>query len=377
MTASYRVCPGCGARNKLKWEDCVRCGEVLSDVAVAKDAAPAKEALRASRAPAVAPSPVSPVALVILVGAGFLAFAFYGKQPTLPAADAFTIPTRPPAPASKPPEAPLPAGSSAFNEGRRLLLQGQFAEAARLLGEAVAQAPAEPLYRGYYAKALWHSGARDQALREYDAAVQLSPASVEYRNERALAYMTLDRREEAAREFELVLAADPNRMEALRALAQLKSAQGDAQASVALLTRALRLRAGDPEIVQDLAYAFEKSGQLDQASTYYEAILARLPDAQVSRSRYAETLLARNRPDEALAVLQDGITRAPSAPLLRRSLGSVLERTGRVPEAIAAYREYVRLAPNAPDAARLAARADGLERRLRSAPAAQEARATS
>ena len=171
-----------------------------------------------------------------------------------------------------PPAAPVPAGSSAFSQGRLLLLQGRYAEAVRLLGEAAAQAPAEALYRGYYAKALWQSGAREEALREYDSAVQLSPGSVEYRKDRALAYMALDRRAEAAGDFELVLQSDPNQMEALRALAQLKAGQGDGEGSAALLKRALQIRGGDPELVQDLAYALEKSGQLDEAADYMLSI---------------------------------------------------------------------------------------------------------
>jgi Flp pilus assembly protein TadD len=220
------------------------------------------------------------------------------------------------------------------------------------------------LYRDYYGKALWQSGAREDALAQYDEAVRLNPASVDYRSDRATASMALGRRDQAENDFGRVLDTQPGDVQALRALARLKLTDGDNAGSLALLTRAAQVRGSDPEVVQDLAYAYEKSGNYEQARTYYADVLAKVPDAQITRSRLAETLLAQSQPDEAAKVLEEGISRTPTAPMLRRSLGSVLERSGRIQEAVAAYRDYVRLAPNAEDAKTLAARADGLERRL-------------
>jgi Flp pilus assembly protein TadD len=247
----------------------------------------------------------------------------------------------------------------------------------RLLGEAVADAPGEAVYHAYYARALWQSGAREQALREHDAAVQLNSASVDYRAERAAAYMALGRSEDAALDFSRVLVTQPDNVSALRGLARLKEEGGDHAAAVSLLQRALRVRGTDPEVVQELAYALEKRGDFEQARVYYSNVLALMPDAQITRSRLAETLLAQSQPDEAVRVLEEGVARTPSAPMLRRSLGSLLERSGKIPEAVAAYREYVRLAPNAEDAKALEDRAASLERRLgAAAEPAQEARDT-
>jgi Flp pilus assembly protein TadD len=367
-TQSFRVCPACGSRNKPKWEACARCGELLTGVGISQSAEPSKPRPVGVRPPRDAVTPNStftPLTLGMFAVGALLFAQFWGHEPAVPAPGAFTIPTQPaaPTPVASPP-APRPADSANFVRGRLLLERGEAAEAARVLADAVTEAPNEPLYRSYYAKALWLLGSREQALGQYDAAVRLNPASVDYRTDRATAYMALGRRDEAESEFGRVLDTQPGDVQALRALARLKLADGDNASSVALLTRAAQARGSDPEVVQDLAYAYEKSGNYDQARTYYADVLAKVPDAQITRSRLAETLLAQSRPDEAAKVLEEGITRTPTAPMLRRSLGSVLERSGRTQEAVAAYRDYVRLAPNAEDAKTLAARADGLERRL-------------
>lgn len=369
-TPGFRLCPSCGSRNKPKWEACARCGELLGGVVVSKGGA---RSGRPARSAPIGPSPFSPLTVGAFVAAVLFFAQFHGYQPTVPAAEAFTIPTTPAEPAPAP-EAPSPVGSSSFAKGRLALLQGDLAEAVRLLGEAVADAPGEALYHAYYARALWQSGARDQALREHDAAVRLNPASVDYLAERAASYMALGRSDDAALDYSRVLDAHPDNVPALRGLARLKQEGGDEAGAVSLLQRALRVRGTDPEIVQELAYALEKSGDFERARVQYANVLALMPDAQITRSRLAETLLAESRPDEAVRVLEEGVARTPSAPMLRRSLGSLLERTGKIQEAAASYRAYARLAPNAEDAKALQARAAALERRLgATAGATQEA----
>jgi predicted Zn-dependent protease len=114
-------------------------------------------------------------------------------------------------------------------------------------------------------------------------------------------------------------------------------------------------------VLQQLAYAAEKTGDRERAIATYRDVLAVEPRAVVARGLLAESLMAAGRKDDAIGVLQEGLQRTPEAPQLQRGLGSALERTGRSAEAAAAYREYARLAPNAPDAAQIAARAARLE----------------
>jgi Flp pilus assembly protein TadD len=361
VATAFRACPVCGTRNKLTWEACAQCGQPLDEVAVSEP--------EASPSPQGEPSdgfrlPVRTLfELAAAAGAVWFFLAFHGLAPAKISPDVFSIGTLPsarPSPAST----PTPRWVENFNRGRQLLLQGKAAEALKYLADAVAEAPDEPLYHDYYGKALWQTGAREEALREWDAAIALSPSSVEFRRDRARAYVALNRRADAESDYTLALQEQPDDVESLQGLAWLTSDRGDNAAAVGLLQRAVRLRPADPALVQYLAYALEKSGRFEEAEHYYASVLADVPDAQITRSRLAETFFAQNRPDEAIRVLKQGLERTPEAPMLQRALGSLLERSGKVEDAIAAYRAYARLAPNAEDAKDLAARAAALERRL-------------
>jgi tetratricopeptide (TPR) repeat protein len=132
--------------------------------------------------------------------------------------------------------------------------------------------------------------------------------------------------------------------------------------AIAYLTRAAEVNPGDLALLQDLAWAHEAKGQLDQAAQTYRQVLTAGQTAAVSRARLAEVLLKQQKPAEALAVVEEGLQRAPATPLLKRARASLLERLGRIPEAIAEYREYARIATNPDDARIVTERANLLEK---------------
>ena len=85
------------------------------------------------------------------------------------------------------------------------------------------------------------------------------------------------------------------------------------------------------------------------------------PGAEIARGLLADLVYEEGKPDDAIALVQEGLQRDPKSALLRTRLGSLLEQSGRPREAAEQYREYAHLAPNAPDAKELADRAERLE----------------
>lgn len=363
-TSDFIACPACGSRNKTKWEFCAKCGESLAgaEVSAVKPSAPAE----------VGPPPggqaVSTIGFVLtllLIGGGVAYWSSTreeASQAPSGAADVFKIapaetPMRP-APAASP-----SPGQVAFEEGRRLLLQGQAAEAAARLAEAVGEASENADYRNWYAKALIQVPRIDDALREFAEAARLAPQNPTYAAEVARALHRAGRLSEAAEAYERALAIGASDLQLLKDAAALFMQAGNAARAVPLLRQAAGAGgSNDLVLQQNLGYALETSGDAAGAVEVYRGVLARLPVADLTRGRLAEALLTLSRPDEAIAVLREGLSlNAASAPL-QRGLGSVLERAGRHAEAAAAYREYARLAPNAPDAKQLVERADRIDR---------------
>jgi tetratricopeptide (TPR) repeat protein len=350
--ASAILCPACQARNRPKWDFCVRCGESLEGAAVAE---PRPEA----EAP---PRDLSRLYLAFMVAvlAGTLAMACreIARQPEPPAATpgVFSF-GGPPSPGPSPAAVGRRTDANA-EEGRRLLARGQVEEAIRLLETAAAENPENGEYRQLLGRARWASGDREGAVTEYAQAASIDPAA--YRLGYAQSLEMVGRLDEATTEFEAVMEAQPESAIAQEGLGRLYYRRGEYAKALPLLESVAR-QTRDLVILNQVAYAAEKAGDRERAIATYRDVLAAQPTAHVTRGLLAESLLAAGRKDDAIAVLKEGLQTSPEAPLLHRGLGSALERSGRAAEAAATYREYVRLAPNAPDAAEIAARAARLE----------------
>jgi predicted Zn-dependent protease len=367
----FRLCPACGARNKGKWEFCVRCGESLQDVTMVSASGVSAKAEPETPPEARWASPWG-AGLLALVMVGIViatAWSFHGSAPSAPRdAGVLTLPT---VPVARPAPSPLPAqrpGAQYYTEGEALLAKGDIPGAVRLLGQALGADPSNPLYENAYGEALWVSGARADALAHLEAAVRLSPNASGYRVDLAVALNGAGRTDDAISEFRSALSRDPDNMLALKDLGGILVRQGSFDEAASLLSQAAEHTPSDPVLQQDLGYALEKTRDIPKAVEAYHKVLELSPDAAVSRGRLADILFTQGKTAEAIEVIQGGIERDPSLPGLRRDLGSLLERSGRIAEAVSEYREYARLAPNAADAKALADRADRLEKRAAAGP---------
>ena len=353
-------CPACGARNKAKWEFCARCGESLQG---AQGQAAAKKPAPAARAAAAPKSSwnglLFGLAFAALVATVVVAVRYSRQNAPAPspASSAFTVPTQPAKPT--PPPAPTQGpGAAAFQQGFKLLREGNAADAAGLLAQAVSDAPDNALYQRTYGEALVRSGSEDLGFAALAEAARLDPRL--YRRDYAKTLDVGGRTTEAALEFEAMLAESPDDPEALAGAGRIAASQKNFAKALPLLRHALEQRPGDTDLMGSLAMATEASGDAKAAALAYGEIVLRAPANHLARAHLAAMLVKQGRIDQALGTLQEGIARAPVAPELRKALGSTLEDAGRPAEAAAAYREYARLAPGAADAKDLLARAASL-----------------
>lgn len=269
------------------------------------------------------------LAVPIALGVGW-----YATRWSLPEqkADAaiFQVPAAvPPAPLSAPDAAGVSSTHTDFREGARLFRAGDAAAAATAFRRAVDSDPTNALYRVRYADALRAAGNVVEAQREY----------------------------------ETVLRANPDRLDANRELGTLLSRSENPAAALPYLRKAAAGKADDLEIVQEIGYVQERTGDKDGAVVTYRDVVEKFPEADVTRGRLAEVLIQAGKTDDAITVLGQGLARTPNVAHLHRELGFALEHTERSKDAADSYRAYLRLAPNAPDAAEVARRADLLEKK--------------
>ena len=363
----FRVCPNCGARNKPKWEFCVKCSESLQGVPLAGAAPPAAET-----ADVVADDDESGIpwgSLAASVVAIALAVGVYKlfKEPNPgPPPELFTIGTIPPSLPPAQARAPRSAGRDEYEAGLRRLNANDPAGAVAHFARALAAEADNHVYRHAYAVALWQSGAKAESIEEYRSALRVAPDNPTYRLNLAKALASIGRNTEALDEYEALIRRGGN-LDALQGAVRLLS-DTNPQRAQEFLRRVAAARPGDPVLKQQLASMMEKSGDTEAASQMYTEILAQNPGAHITRGLLAEIQLKRGQPEEAVALFRSGLQQYPDVPLLHRGLGSALERSGAVTEAIAEYREYARLAPNAADAQQLRERADRLEKQVTAAP---------
>ena len=226
-----RICPSCEARNKPKWEFCVRCGESLVDVPLSSSAvsAPPASAVPADTERGGSFTGFGWGTVAGLVGL-CLATLLVVNRPSIEKTDpsVFAFPRSAEEPTRAPAAAlPQPSpGQDLLNRGRSLLLQGKSSAALVLLAQAVAAAPEDPETRYAYAQALWQTDSRAEALGQYQEAARLAPRNVSYRRDLAKCLAALGQKDEAVQAYKAALALQPNSPAWLRELAGLQSQGG-------------------------------------------------------------------------------------------------------------------------------------------------------
>jgi Flp pilus assembly protein TadD len=363
------LCPACGARNKAKWEFCARCGESLqgAETLVPRKAEGATTP-RGKKKPGLKVevherstgsglwAGLATVALVAIGIAAVWNVMRQGPAPT-PERAGLTLPTQPPKPAAAAARAGGP-GELAFQEGQKRLLAGDADGAVGLLGQAVAEASDNALYRYVHGQALLKTGAADEGLAALAEAARLDPPR--YRLEYAKFLGQSGRPQEAAAEFIAMTESAPDDAEALRGAGWYLCQQKDFARGLPLLRRAAELREADTQILDSLGAMQRANGDYKDAAMSYGQIVMLQPANHAARGMLADSLLRSGRPDQAVEALRKGVEKAPTVPELQRDLGAMLERAGRPAEAAAAYREYARTFPDAADADALLRKAEQL-----------------
>ena len=354
MKPNFRTCPQCATRNRLDKEFCVKCGEPLEGIQ-AGDASSSpkkgKPGIFVSQAGDEAQqSPLVPLVLVLItLGVGFAALQVVRAPEEAAPVAGPTIPKVQPSLPSTSVRSSCGPGQEAYTAGQSALRAGDFQAAVNSFREAVAAANLVD-YRLALAEALEKAGNMGGALSEYEAAVGLDGANARNVSEWAKALDRAGRYSDAVRVYETALRLDGNNLANLRAISNVLAKTDNLARARPFREKLVELDPEDLVAKQDLARSLEATNDWAPAIKQYRDVLQAMPAADLSRSSLAEIYMKQNRPNDALAALDEGLKLNLASALLHREKGRVFDRLGRTAEAITEYQQFLKFAaPGAPD----------------------------
>src|SRR6266480_1172455 len=199
-----------------------------------------------------------------------------------------------------------------------LQIDPKFAAARHLLG------------RTYKAKS-WNG----DAIRELQRALELQPDDVSIRVDLGQAYLDIDAYGHALAQGEAIHERAPGNAFGAYLVGAGTLGQGQAEAALEPLSRALRLDAAPPEFHKTLADAFAMLNRLDEAEGAYRRALDLTPKYADALVGLGKLLVLRNQPGLADELLARAKTVSPDSPAVRLAVSGLREAEGRFPEAIA------------------------------------------
>ncbi len=231
------------------------------------------------------------------------------------------------------------------------------ARATELLEQAAAVDPDFPTVRYTLGAAYFNAEQFDQATAPLSAALEQDPGNAALRRMTALAHLNADsprraaellrddperetnrslqyayglalvrdeRAEEAQTVFNQLLRSNGEWPELHVALGQARAKQGDYQAAIAALERAIELRPDVPEARATLGELYLRQGELDVAERYLRGELTSRPDDHSSRYHLATVLDLNRRSAEARVQLGIVLDARPDFADARYLLGKIL-----------------------------------------------------
>ena len=143
-----------------------------------------------------------------------------------------------------------------------------------------------------------------------------------------------------------VLAAVPEAPEALHISALAMFRQGDQDAAIDRLVRAIEFQPENADFLANLALMQLERGELEAAIDCFAAAIELSPDDVIARMRHGQALQQAGRDDEAEAAYREIVRRAPDFAPARYNLAVLLEARGAAEQALAEFDSASRLSPD-------------------------------
>lgn len=244
-----------------------------------------------------------------------------------------------------------PQGAYSYNGlGIAYLEQADYTRAKLAFRDAIQRAPhwAYPWHN--LALAYTETGDYDQAIRSYQEGMRLAPKYSYLAYNLGLVYQRLNRRAEAEEAYKKAIAISPNLGEPYNALGYLNASRGRFAEAERFYKEAL---AKNPDLLaarHNLALLLsQKPDRLNEAIDLWRQNLVKSADYLPSRLSLAETLTAEGKTAEAIQEYEAVLKSKPDYVAARRALAELLVKTGKPDAALEQLREALKRAPRNPE----------------------------
>jgi predicted O-linked N-acetylglucosamine transferase (SPINDLY family) len=226
--------------------------------------------------------------------------------------------------------------------------KSEFADAERLIGEAILVNPHAP--DAWYNRgcALQTLGRLEEAVGCFDKAIGLNPRYDEALINRASSLLALNRPEDALASLDAALKFKPNDVEALSGRANALMALGRNSEALSATERALAIAPDRATSWNSRGAALAQLKRYDEALASYERAITLDPSHELSRINRGLALLDSQRSGEALASYDTDVAAIPDSTDLRNARASALQRARRYEDAAYDYEAVLRLDPAYP-----------------------------
>jgi tetratricopeptide (TPR) repeat protein len=148
------------------------------------------------------------------------------------------------------------------------------------------------------------------SIAVYDRGLAVLPDDTRLIYARALAYEDVNRTDDAVRDLRRVLILKPDDADAMNALGYTladRSSHGDKEIdeALALIQKAIKLKPGEPAIIDSLGWVQYRLGNLDAAAQQLREAYAKQPDPEIA-AHLGEVLWVSGRKAEARQVWEEG-----------------------------------------------------------------------
>jgi protein O-GlcNAc transferase len=227
---------------------------------------------------------------------------------------------------------------------------GEFAEARRLYGQLLAQAPAHTLALYRCGLLELQDGHPDTALALVEQAIAADANEPRYQFVLGQALQALRRWDKAIDTYESALKLQPDFLDAWNNLGICRQRRGQLPQAVTAYRRALLLESRNAGVMANLGAVLREMGELTEAVELLRAAADLEPTITSHGVNLGIAYWSQGNFSEAERTLNETLARAPDDADAVFNLGNALHGLGRQREAIDRYRQALKLRPDYADA---------------------------